>query len=181
VLDINRYLTERLTTDHLNTGFLGFSLSCPESQVANACFSCNPPDLNFSKLSPGLWRPSNILSKLRNLSLTGKQKFRDLWFKSLLLRTLIRRTSCQNLETILKSDTSSTPKWSVAYLRGFTLLNKALRSVVTSVNIFQSTRFTIPDGSIFVPRTCSFTFLFFVDQICKHKVTSALNCCVLHF
>jgi hypothetical protein len=42
-------------TGHHNTGFLGFPLSLSKcwdgSQVATACFSCSPPNLNSWKLS----------------------------------------------------------------------------------------------------------------------------------
>jgi hypothetical protein len=98
-----------------------------------------------------------------------------------LLTNLLRMTTNENLKATLKSVASYSAKRTVSHLREFTMANKAPRYFKTSVNIFQSIWRNIPDHSNLPSLTCSFTFLFAYEQICKHNVTSSLSCNGLNF
>jgi hypothetical protein len=56
---------------HLDTGFLGFPLSLSEcwdsSQVAAACFSCSPPDLNSSESNFSILKPKQFSLQIMKL------------------------------------------------------------------------------------------------------------------
>jgi hypothetical protein len=57
----------------------------PKFQVATACLSCSPPDLNSSKFTPLLWSPLNYLTfqiKFQH-SPISKSQFRRLCYQAL--------------------------------------------------------------------------------------------------
>jgi hypothetical protein len=71
---IRKFLQQAISTQVFLVSLRLQGKSWDVSQVATACFSCSPPDLNLSKLNSMLWRPQNYLSKLFSSPLIQKIK-----------------------------------------------------------------------------------------------------------